>query len=101
MMCRCSTKFQFTDHEDFKNAIEEPVERVRAEDHPLNSTYLSMRRKMNYLDNDGFEFAYVLVKNPYEPLKAISFYPYPLAVAIDNAEGMLFEYMEIKHANTP
>lgn len=92
--CRCKAKIRFKNHDAYKEKIQGPVAKVKAEEHPLNSAYLRLEGQMNYLDNDGFVFSYVAVKAEGTPLKVIQFYPYPLQTDIDNASGLLFHYIE-------
>ncbi len=92
--CHCKAIIRFDDHEVFLNTIRGPVEKVIAEEHPLNSKYLGMRRQMNYLENDGFEFFYIMGMDKDSTLVAFRQYPMPNEIQMDNAGGLLFDYME-------
>lgn len=92
--CRCKTKIRFKNHDDYKQKIKAPVAKVRAENHRLDSPYLRLEKEMNYLDNDGFIFSYVVVKEGDAPVKVIRSYPFPLQTSIDNTGGLIFNYLE-------
>lgn len=91
--CRCSSIIRFKDHEKYKQKINGPVTKVRAEEHELNTPYLSLKKEMNYLDNDGFLFSYVVVKKDEHPIQVIPQYPFVLKPNIDNVGGLLFNYI--------
>jgi len=92
--CRCRTKIRFKNHDDYKQKIKDPVAKVRAEEHRMNSAYLRLEGQMNYLDNDGFIFSYVVIKEDVAPVKVIKSYPYPLQTNIDKTGGLIFNYMK-------
>ena len=92
--CRCSTKIRFKDHENYKQLIEGPVNKVKAEEHQLNSAYLRFEEKINYLDNDGFNFSFVVMKEENKRIQVIQFYPLALESNIDDAGKLIFEYVE-------
>lgn len=92
--CHCKARIQFKDHENFLAAITEPVEKVKAEKHPLDSPYLAMRKKINYVENDGFQFFFTLKKVEDGTLKALQNYYLPLEPQMDTAGGMIWEYFE-------
>ena len=92
--CTCRTKIRFKNHDDYKQKIKEPVAKVRVEEHALNSAYLRLEKQMNYLDNDGFVFSFVIIKENEAPVKVIKSYPYPLETNIDDAGGIIFNFMK-------
>lgn len=94
--CRCRSKIRFKDHEQYKESIEGPVAKVKAEEHPMNSAYLRLEEQMNYLNNDGFVFSYVVVKKENEPLKVIQLYPIVTETTVDDAGKLLFDYIDVR-----
>lgn len=92
--CRCSAKIRFKDHQNYKRRIAVPVAKVKAEEHPLNSAYLRLENQMNYMENNGFVFSFVAVKKEHNPVQVLRYYPFPKETAIDEAGGLLYEYIE-------
>lgn len=92
--CRCSAKIRFKDHQNYKQRIAAPVAKVKAEEHPLNSAYLRLENQMNYLENNGFVFSFVAVKKEDSPVRVLRYYPFPKETAIDEAGGLLYEFIE-------
>lgn len=93
-ICRCKSIIRFKDHEKYKQIINGPVTKVRAEEHPLNSAYLRLEEQMNYLDNDGFMFSYIVIKKKEKTIQVPPYYPLPLETNIDNAGGLIFDYIK-------
>jgi len=92
--CRCSSIIRFKNHEKYKQRINGPVTKVRAEEHRLNSAYIRLESQMNYLDNDGFMFSYVVVKNKENSIKVLQNYPLVLEANIENAGSIIFDYIK-------
>ena len=92
--CDCRARIQFEDHQGFIKAVTGPVTKVKSEEHPLNSVYMRMEEKIQYLDNDGFEFFYILNRKENGKLEALQSYPLPLQPQVDNAGKMIWDYME-------
>jgi hypothetical protein len=96
--CRCSSIIRFKDHEQYKQRIKGPVAKVRAEEHELNSAYLRLETQMNYLDNNGFLFSYVVLKTQEKPIQVLRSYPFLLQTNIDHAGKLIFDYID-DHVN--
>lgn len=99
--CHCKAKVRFLDHEAFLETIAGPVAKVKAEEHPMNSKYLRMEDQINYLEDDGFEFFYVMNMSADSILVALERYPLALQTQIDDASNLLFEYLEYRLSNSP
>lgn len=91
--CRCSVVIQFKNHDEYKELIKAPVDKVRADGYPINNEYLGLTKQMNYLDNEGFEFSYLIVKLKDETLEVLNSYPFPAQINIDNLGGLVFDYI--------
>ena len=91
--CRCKTKIRFKNHDDYIQSIKEPIAKIRTEEHPINSKYLRLKEQMNYLDNDGFIFSYVVLKEPEKSIKVAKSYPFLTQTNIDNAGSLIFNYI--------
>lgn len=92
--CRCSSIIRFKNHEKYKQRINGPVTKVRTEEHRLNSAYIRLESQMNYLNNDGFMFSYVVLKNKENLIQVLQNYPLRLEANIDNAGGLIFDYIK-------
>ena len=92
--CRCNSIIRFKNHEKYKQRIKGPVTKVRAEEHRLNSAYMRLESQMNYLDNDGFMFSYVVLKNKENSIQVLQNYPLVLEANIDHVGGLIFDYIE-------
>ena len=91
--CRCKTKIRIKNHDDYIQSIKEPIAKIRTEEHPTNSKYLRLKGQMNYLDNDGFIFSYVVLKEPEKSIKVSKSYPFLTQTNIDNAGSLIFNYI--------
>ena len=91
--CRCSSLIRFKDHEKYKQKIIAPVTKVKTEEHELNTPYLKLKKEINYIDNNGFLFSYVVIKKKAKSIQVIPQYPLVLQPNIDDVGGLIFNYM--------
>ena len=91
--CHCEAKIQFADHDDFLKTIAEPMAKIKVEEHPMNSKYLSVKEQISYEENKGYPFFYVMV-NQSNQLEALENYPLVTQPQIGNVGDLLFQYME-------
>ena len=97
--CHCEAKIQFADHDDFLKTMAEPMAKIKAEEHPMNSKYLRVKEQISYEKNEGYPFFYVMVRQP-NGLEALENYPLVTQPQIGNVGDLLFQYMGYQQNTT-